>query len=54
MPGKGNDGSTSNTEFFLRMINAQPTFVKGADGKVTKVVLHQRGQTCEMPKMNQP
>lgn len=33
----------SETKFFLRMIDAQITFVKGSDGKVTHLILHQGG-----------
>jgi hypothetical protein len=47
-------GATTDTEFFVRMVNAQLTFVRGADGKVTKIVLHQGGQNYEMPKIEQP
>ena len=47
-------GATSATELFARVVNAQLTFVKDADGKVAKVVLHQGGRDQEMPKMKQP
>jgi hypothetical protein len=47
-------GATADTEFFVRMVNAQLTFVTGADGNVTKIVLHQGGQNYEMPKIEQP
>jgi serine-type D-Ala-D-Ala carboxypeptidase/endopeptidase len=33
----------SETEFFLKVVDAQLTFVKGPDGKVTSFVLHQAG-----------
>lgn len=33
----------SETRFFLRIVDAQITFVKGADGKVSELILHQRG-----------
>jgi D-alanyl-D-alanine-carboxypeptidase/D-alanyl-D-alanine-endopeptidase len=33
----------SETDFFLKVVDAQVTFVKGADGKVTNFVLHQGG-----------
>jgi hypothetical protein len=42
--------ATSDTEFFLKKVDAQLTFVKGADGKVTSVILHQMGQDQEWPK----
>jgi beta-lactamase class D len=47
-------GATSETEFFLRMVNAQLTFVKRADGTVTEAVLHQGGQNYEMLKIGKP
>ena len=33
----------SETDFFLKVVDAQVTFVKGPDGKVTNFVLHQGG-----------
>ncbi len=33
----------SETKFFLKVVDAQLTFVKGADGKVTHLILHQGG-----------
>ncbi len=33
----------SETDFFLKIVDAQVTFVKGPDGKVTSFVLHQGG-----------
>jgi hypothetical protein len=33
----------TETEFFLKEVDAQITFVKGKDGKVTHLVLHQNG-----------
>jgi CubicO group peptidase (beta-lactamase class C family) len=33
----------SETKFFLRGIDAQVSFVKGADGKVNELILHQNG-----------
>lgn len=33
----------SETEFFLKVTDAQVTFVKGADGKVDQLILHQGG-----------
>jgi uncharacterized protein YneR len=33
----------TETEFFLKEVDAQITFVKGKDGKVTGLVLHQNG-----------
>lgn len=37
----------SETEFFLKVVDARITFVKGADGKVNELVLRQGGR--EMP-----
>jgi CubicO group peptidase (beta-lactamase class C family) len=34
----------SETKFFLKVIDAQITFVRGADGKVTHLILHQGGR----------
>ena len=34
----------SETEFFLKVVDAQLTFVKDADGKVNQVILHQGGR----------
>jgi len=34
----------SKTEFFLKVVNAQISFVTNADGKITGLVLHQGGQ----------
>ncbi|MEO5902736.1 MAG: DUF3471 domain-containing protein, partial [Gemmatimonadaceae bacterium] len=33
----------SETEFFLKIVDAQVTFVKGAGGKVNELILHQGG-----------
>jgi CubicO group peptidase (beta-lactamase class C family) len=38
---------SSETEFFLKVVDARITFVKGADGKATQLVLRQNGR--EMP-----
>jgi CubicO group peptidase (beta-lactamase class C family) len=45
--------ASSETEWFLRAVNAKLSFVKGADGAVVKAILRQRGQTYEMPKLLQ-
>lgn len=34
----------SETKFFLRVVDAQIEFVRGADGKVESLILHQNGQ----------
>jgi hypothetical protein len=41
----------SETEFFWKVVNAQVTFVKGPDGKVTKAVHRQGGQTFDAPRL---
>ena len=38
---------SSETQFFLKVVDAQITFVKGPDGKVDQLILHQGGQ--DMP-----
>jgi len=38
---------SSETEFFLKVVDAQVTFVRGADGTVDQLVLHQGGR--DMP-----
>jgi hypothetical protein len=38
---------TSETEFFLKVVDARITFVKGPDGQVDVIVLHQGGR--DMP-----
>jgi serine-type D-Ala-D-Ala carboxypeptidase/endopeptidase len=35
--------ATSETEFFYKVVDAQISFVKGDDGKVEKLILHQNG-----------
>lgn len=47
-------GASSETEFFLKQVDAQLSFTKAAGGKVTKVILHQGGQDVEMPRMAGP
>jgi D-alanyl-D-alanine carboxypeptidase len=42
----------SETEFFLRVVDAQITFERGADGKVSGLVLHQNGR--DMPGKRVP
>jgi CubicO group peptidase (beta-lactamase class C family) len=37
----------SETQFFLKVVDAQLTFVKGSDGKATQLILHQGGR--DMP-----
>ena len=40
----------SETDFFLKEVDAQITFTRGTDGKVTGLVLHQNGQDSPAPK----
>jgi hypothetical protein len=41
----------SATEFFLKVTDAQLTFVKDSTGEVTGLVLHQAGRTLPAPKV---
>jgi hypothetical protein len=41
----------SDTEFFWKVVDAQVTFVKDNQGKVTKAVHHQSGQTINAPRL---
>jgi CubicO group peptidase (beta-lactamase class C family) len=41
----------SETEFFWKVVNAEVTFVKDKDGKVTKGVHRQGGKTFDAPRM---
>lgn len=41
----------SETDFFLKEVDAQITFVRSADGKTTALVLHQNGQDTNGPKV---
>jgi hypothetical protein len=41
----------SPTEFFWKIVAAEVTFVKDDQGKVTKAIHHQGGQTIEAPKI---
>jgi CubicO group peptidase (beta-lactamase class C family) len=41
----------SETEFFWQVVNAQVTFVKDKDGKVTKGVHRQGGKTFDAPRL---
>lgn len=42
---------TSETEFFLKAIDAQVTFVKDDQGKVKHLILHQNGRNMEAKKI---
>jgi hypothetical protein len=41
----------SETQFFYKVVDAQLTFVKDAQGQTTSVVLHQNGQTIPMTRI---
>jgi CubicO group peptidase (beta-lactamase class C family) len=41
----------SETEFFLKVVDAQLTFMRDKDGKVTRVVLHQGGRNQEAKRL---
>ncbi len=42
--------AANEPKFFYDVVDAQITFVKGADGKVTELVLHQFGMDQTAPK----
>ena len=42
---------TSETEFFLKVVDAQVTFVKNGEGKVTQLILHQNGRNMDAKKI---
>ena len=42
---------TSSTEFFWKVVDAQVTFVKDDQGKVTKAIHHQGGHTINAPRL---
>jgi len=42
----------SETEFFYKVVNAQITFVKDNQGRVTNLILHQNGQNPKATKIN--
>lgn len=41
----------SETEFFLKAVDAQVTFVKDGSGRVTQLILHQGGRDLPAPKI---
>ena len=43
--------ASSETEFFLKVVDAQITFVKDAQGKVTQLILHQGGRDMPAKKI---
>ena len=42
---------SSETEFFLKVVNAQVTFVKNEQGQVTELILHQNGRNMPAKKI---
>jgi CubicO group peptidase (beta-lactamase class C family) len=42
---------TSSTEVFWKVVDAQATFDRGADGKATRLVLHQNGRDQPAPRI---
>jgi hypothetical protein len=42
---------TTATEFFLKVVNAQITFVKNEQGLVTQLILHQNGRNMPAKKI---
>jgi hypothetical protein len=43
----------SETEFFYKVVNAQITFIKDNQGRVTDLILHQNGQNLKATKTKQ-
>lgn len=43
---------SSPNDFFWKVVDAQVTFVKNADGKVTKAIHHQGGHTFDAPRLD--
>jgi len=41
----------SSTDYYWKVVDAQVTFVKGLDGKVTNAIHHQNGGTIQAPKI---
>ncbi len=41
----------SETEFFLKAVDAQVTFVKDGSGRITQLILHQGGRDVPAPKI---
>ncbi|HWX81045.1 MAG TPA: DUF3471 domain-containing protein, partial [Steroidobacteraceae bacterium] len=42
---------TSDSEFFLKVVNAQISFISDASGNVEKLILHQGGRDMSGPKV---
>jgi hypothetical protein len=42
---------TSATEFFLKVVDAQVTFVKNEQGVVTQLILHENGRNMPAKKI---
>jgi serine-type D-Ala-D-Ala carboxypeptidase/endopeptidase len=42
--GKARLFASANDEFFYKVVDAQISFQRGADGKITGLVLHQNGR----------
>jgi hypothetical protein len=42
----------STTEFFYKAVDAQISFIAGADGSVTSAILHQNGADIPMPRID--
>ena len=43
--------STSELEYYSKIVNAQITFVKDESGKISKLILHQNGRNMPAPKI---
>jgi hypothetical protein len=42
--------ASANDEFFFKVVDAQISFQRGADGKITGLVLHQNGRDAPATK----
>lgn len=49
--GKNRLYPSSETSFFLRVVDAQVTFVKDGSGKIEKLILHQNGRDLPAAKV---
>lgn len=43
----------TETQFFYKVVEAQLTFVRDAQGQTTSAILHQNGQTIAMPRLSE-
>ena len=43
---------TSELEYYSKIVDAQITFVKDENGRISKLILHQNGKNLPAPKLN--